>query len=255
MDRSGHILPSGYRLSVHEAIDSTNAEALRRAADGEAGGLWVRAERQESGKGRSGRVWSSPPGNLYTSLLIRPDVALTTVLQLSLLAAVAGHDALTRLVGDALDIRLKWPNDILMGQAKLGGILLESSAGRNNCDRAVVIGIGLNLKHAPGNLGRPATSLAAHGQEVAPDAAFEALAWSMADWLTQWRTGDGFEVIRRAWLERAQPIGQTLSVHFGTDRLSGRFLGIDETGALRLSLVNGEERRITAGDVSIGAGA
>jgi BirA family biotin operon repressor/biotin-[acetyl-CoA-carboxylase] ligase len=89
---------------------------------------------------------------------------------------------------------------------------------------------------------------------VTPEAALEALAHATAEWLSRWRSGEAFDAIRAAWAERAQPIGQPLSVHLGSDRLSGSFLGIDETGALRLSLANGEERRITAGDVSIGAG-
>jgi BirA family biotin operon repressor/biotin-[acetyl-CoA-carboxylase] ligase len=254
MESSRINLPSGYRLASYDAIGSTNAEALRLAGAGDPGALWVSAARQDAGKGRSGRDWSSPPGNLYASLLIRPRVPLTTVMQLSLLAGVAAHDALAKLTGGALDIRLKWPNDILLGKAKLGGILLESANGGTPDDPAVVIGTGLNLAHAPQDLGRAVASLAGHGHSVTPEAALEALAHATAEWLSRWRSGEAFDAIRAAWAERAQPIGQPLSVHLGSDRLSGSFLGIDETGALRLSLANGEERRITAGDVSIGAG-
>jgi BirA family biotin operon repressor/biotin-[acetyl-CoA-carboxylase] ligase len=258
MTQAGHHLPSGYRLAFHETIGSTNTEALRLAGQGEDSGLWVWAARQNAGKGRAGRDWVSPIGNLYASLLLRPRVPLTTVLQLSLVAGVAAHDALTSLVkGSArpLDLRLKWPNDILLGEAKLGGILLESASGSRADDPAVVIGTGINLAYAPDHLGRAVASLAGAGCPVAPDAAFAALAWASAEWVARWQAGEGFPLIRAAWLERAQAVGQPISVHLGGDKLSGTFLGIDELGALRLSLASGEERRITAGDVSIGVGA
>jgi BirA family biotin operon repressor/biotin-[acetyl-CoA-carboxylase] ligase len=258
MTQAGHHLPSGYRLAFHETIGSTNTEALRLAGQGEDSGLWIWAARQNAGKGRAGRDWVSPIGNLYASLLLRPRVPLTTVLQLSLVAGIAAHDALTNLVkGGArpLDLRLKWPNDILLGEAKLGGILLESASGPRADDPAVVIGTGINLAYAPDHLGRAVASLAGAGCPVAPDAAFAALAWASAEWIARWQAGEGFALIRTAWLERAQAVGQTISVHLGGDKLSGTFLGIDELGALRLSLASGEERRITAGDVSIGVGA
>ena len=259
MQQTGFILPSGYRLIFHEDINSTNTEALRLAAQGEDSGLWVWAARQSAGKGRAGRDWVSPPGNLFASLLLRPRVPLATVLQLSLVAGIAAHDALTGLVreqGRQLDIRLKWPNDILLGEAKLGGILLESASGvAGAAEPAVVIGTGVNLAYAPDNLDRPVASLAGAGCPVAPDAAFAALAWATAEWIARWQNGIGFDIIRAAWAERAQPVGQPISVNLGTGRISGTFLGIDEAGALRLSLASGEERRILAGDVLIGAGA
>jgi BirA family biotin operon repressor/biotin-[acetyl-CoA-carboxylase] ligase len=255
--RTGLTLPSGYRLVFHDEIGSTNTEALRLAAEGEGSGLWVWAARQSAGKGRAGREWVSLPGNLFASLLLRPRVPLATVLQLSLVAGVAAHDALTALAGEhvrQLDIRLKWPNDILLGGVKLGGILLESAAAAGTSDPAVVIGTGLNLAHGPDNLDRPVASLAAAGCPVAPEAAFAALAWATAEWVARWQDGLGFDIVRAAWAQRAQPIGQPISVHLGAAKISGTFLGIDETGALRLSLASGEERRIMAGDVSIGAG-
>jgi BirA family biotin operon repressor/biotin-[acetyl-CoA-carboxylase] ligase len=253
-------LPSGYRLKVYDEIGSTNAEALRLAQTGEDGGLWVWAASQGAGRGRAGRSWASPPGNLYASLVIRPHVPLTTALQLSLLAGVAAHDAISSLAAGAgaaaaLDLRLKWPNDVLLGGAKLGGILLESVSGPAAQPPLIVIGTGLNLVRAPGDLGRPVASLAAAGIVASVPQAFAALAWSTAEWIARWDEGRGFHAIRAAWLDRAQPLGGPISVRLASDQLSGTFLGIDEAGALRLSLASGEERRITAGDVAIGAGA
>jgi BirA family biotin operon repressor/biotin-[acetyl-CoA-carboxylase] ligase len=261
MQQASMDLPRGYRLRFYEEIDSTNAEARRLMSAGEDGGLWIWAASQGAGRGRAGRSWASPAGNLYASLAIRPQVPLMTALQLSLLAGVAAHDALSGLAAGAgataaaLDLRLKWPNDVLLGTAKLGGILLESVSGPANEPPLIVIGTGLNLVRAPGDLGRPATSLANAGIAVTPAQAFAALAWSTAEWIARWEEGRGFPAIRDAWLDRAQPVGGPISVRLPGTQLSGTFLGIDEAGALRLSLASGEERRITAGDVAIGAGA
>ncbi len=258
MRHEGMDLPSGYRLAFYETLNSTNAEALRLAGKGEAGGLWVWAASQGAGRGRAGRPWTSPAGNLYASLLIRPPVPLAIALHLSLLAGIAAHDAVASLAASSaaqLDLRLKWPNDILVGSAKLGGILLESSSGRPSEPPAIVIGTGLNLSDAPTDLGRSVASLGDAGIVVSPAQALAALAWTTAEWIARWRDGQAFEAIRAAWLERAQPLGGPISVRLGDDLLSGKFLGIDEAGALRLALDSGEERRITAGDVAIGAGA
>jgi BirA family biotin operon repressor/biotin-[acetyl-CoA-carboxylase] ligase len=179
-------------------------------------------------------------------------------LQLSLLAGIAAHDAISRLasgIAPDLDLRLKWPNDILLGDAKLGGVLLESATNSSTDIPAIVIGTGINLADAPMDLGRPAASLAAAGLAVTADEAFEALVRTTADWIERWRDGAGFPAIRAGWLERAIPLGGAISVRLGDDSVSGTFAGIDEAGALRLSLPSGEERRITAGDVAIGAGA
>jgi BirA family transcriptional regulator, biotin operon repressor / biotin---[acetyl-CoA-carboxylase] ligase len=257
MGIGGVDLPSGYRLNFHETIDSTNEEALRLAGRGEEGGLWIWGARQDAGRGRAGRGWTSPPGNLHASLLLRPRVPLATALQLSLLAGVAAFDAIGALAagaGAAPALRLKWPNDILLGDAKLGGILLESRSGAEADAPAIVIGTGLNLVQAPGDLGRPVASLADAGIQVEPHQAFAALAWSTAEWIAQWRDGSSFNLIRAAWLDRAKPLGGPISVRLGDDLVSGTFLGIDEVGALRLATEAGE-RRITAGDVSIGAEA
>ena len=255
MHDDGLDLPRGYRLVFHETIDSTNAEALRLASAGEEGGLWVWADTQQAGRGRSGRSWTSPRGNLHASLLLRPRVPLVTALQLSLLAGVAAHDAVSALAagaGAAPVLRLKWPNDILLNGAKFGGVLIESRAGADKDAPAVIIGIGLNLAHAPADLARPVASLADAGVAAGPAQALAALAWAMAEWIAQWRNGTGFESIRGAWLERAKPLGGPLSVRLGAELVTGTFLGIDGMGALRLKTEAGE-RRITAGDVSIGS--
>jgi BirA family biotin operon repressor/biotin-[acetyl-CoA-carboxylase] ligase len=251
-------LPPGYRLAFHDELDSTNAEGMRLAATGEAGGLWIMAGRQRAGRGRAGRGWTSGTGNLYASLLLRPGVPLATASQLSLLTGIAAHDAVSALAkaaGAQPDLRLKWPNDLLAAGAKIGGILLESASGAGDAELAVVIGIGVNLAHAPADLGRPATCLVDLGIPASPAAAMTALAASMAEWLDRWNKGRAFAQIRQSWLSRAQPSGAAISVRQGDSLIYGRFLGIDEGGALLIQTESGQEKRITAGDVCLGAEA
>lgn len=261
IEPAGIVLPHGLRLAFYDSIDSTNAEAARRSANGEEGGLWIWALEQHAGRGRAGRPWMSQSGNLHASLLLRPNVALSTALQLSLVAAIAAHDAVMSLANGAGSpfephrLRLKWPNDLLIDNAKLGGILLESTNGPHCEPASIIIGTGLNLSYAPRDLDRQILSLADLGIAIAPAEAFAALAWTTAEWIARWNAGEGFETIRECWLSRAQNLGTPISVKLDTGFIMGTFAGIDEIGALRLATPDGCIRRITAGDVSLGIGA
>jgi BirA family biotin operon repressor/biotin-[acetyl-CoA-carboxylase] ligase len=160
-------LPEGTRLVRLEEIDGTNAEAMRRVLGGEGGPLWVTAERQTAGRGRLGRAWTSQMGNLFASYVVTIDCPPATAAQLSLVAGVAVIDALWE-AGDVAGLRLKWPNDILVGEAKAGGILVESTSRPGRQGTVAVVGVGLNLSSAPQDLGQAATYLAAHGLALSP---------------------------------------------------------------------------------------
>ena len=181
------------RSIILEEAGSTNTEAFKRAAAGEPGPLWIMARRQTQGRGRSGRHWASEPGNLYASLLQRLACPQAVVHQLSLLAGVAVVESIiaaagsTRLAG----LRLKWPNDVLIGGAKCAGILPESHSGGRAQEVVVVIGIGINLASHPPGLGRAATDLAAHGAAVTPEAMLGILAPAVQRWLAVWDCGRG----------------------------------------------------------------
>jgi BirA family biotin operon repressor/biotin-[acetyl-CoA-carboxylase] ligase len=140
-------LPAGYRLLRLETVDSTNAEARRRAEAGEPGPLWVWSTRQSAGRGRNGRSWQSQPGNLFASLLLGLNCTLATASQLALLAGVAAYDAIAKLLPDAggSDLLLKWPNDVLIKGDKAAGMLLESATEKTPNRCKVVIGTGINL--------------------------------------------------------------------------------------------------------------
>jgi BirA family biotin operon repressor/biotin-[acetyl-CoA-carboxylase] ligase len=238
-----------YRVARLDAVDSTNAEAMRRAQAGEPGPLWILADVQTAGRGRNGRSWSSEPGNLHASLLVTLALPQPRAYQLALVAGVAVVDALRAALQPAPPgLELKWPNDILVDGAKAGGILVESSTGPAGL--AAVIGIGLNVASHPEGLDRPATHLAAHAGSPKPPALLDTIAETLAAWLVRWDEGRGFAAVREAWLNRAHPIGERMGINTGTERVVGSFRGLDADGALLID-TDGRIRRFTFGDVSL----
>lgn len=245
---SDTVLPAGYTEQHFHDIDSTNAEALRQAGQGAPGRLWIRADRQLAGRGRSGRQWQSPEGNLYASLLLRPTCKLETAVQLAFVAGLAAFDAIAA-AGPGLRerVKLKWPNDLLLDMRKLGGVLLESLP--NGDTPTVVIGTGLNLAAHPDDTVFPATSLAGIGKNISPRQAFEQLTHATAHWLEKWNEGDGWACVRAEWEARSLPKGSAIRVHSGGAPVSGTIAGIDERGALLLDTGNSAPVAVTAGDV------
>jgi len=221
---------------------STNADLMLLARSGAGEGLWLRAERQTAGRGRQGRVWSAPPGNLSASTLVRLRGSDAPAATLALVAAVALHEAVRVFLPDVA-VQLKWPNDLLVDGAKLSGILLERS------DDAVIVGMGVNLAHHPDLSDRATTCLADHGAKVQPDAFLEVLADGMARWLARWR-GEGVAAIRSAWLAAAHPLGTALDVRLPDgSAYVGLFDGLDGDGALILRLAAGGRHVIHAADI------
>jgi BirA family biotin operon repressor/biotin-[acetyl-CoA-carboxylase] ligase len=253
MSASAADLSAPFRLVHLPEVDSTNAEAMRRALAGERGPLWVLADRQTAGRGRSGRAWASEPGNLFASLLFATACPAAKVGQLSLVAGVAAIEAIRK--AGALEagagLRLKWPNDILIGAAKTGGILVESTAQAGRAGMLAVIGVGLNLASAPAKLAPGATNLARHGLPLSPREALCFLAGAMDAWLEIWNDGHGFALVREAWVARAGAAGEPLTVHASEGPVEGRFVGLDAEGALLIAGPDGRERRFTFGDVTL----
>jgi BirA family biotin operon repressor/biotin-[acetyl-CoA-carboxylase] ligase len=249
-DRSPY--PPSFRSVILEEAGSTNTEAFKHALTGETGPLWVMARRQTKGRGRSGRTWSPGPGNLYASLLQRLACPQSVVHQLSLLAGVAAVEAIAAATGPRIDgLRLKWPNDVLIGEAKCAGILPESQIGPGGAEVVVVIGIGINLASHPTALGRAATHLAAHGVTAAPEAMLGLLAEAMQRWLEVWECGVGFPHVRAAWLRYGSKAGESLTVNTGRERIDGTFLDLDDSGALVMRDAQGGQRKLTFGDVTL----
>jgi BirA family biotin operon repressor/biotin-[acetyl-CoA-carboxylase] ligase len=160
-------------------------------------------------------------------------------------------DAIRAAAGGIEGLRLKWPNDVLIGQAKCAGILPECVSGADSRNVTAVIGIGINLAWHPADIGRPATHLAAHGVDVRPDAVLQALALAMQTWIDTWQGGAHFARVRAAWLERAGPVGEAATVDTGAERIAGTFLDLDGDGALLLRDAHGLQRKVTYGDVTL----
>ncbi|CCJ07187.1 biotin--[acetyl-CoA-carboxylase] ligase [Methylocystis sp. SC2] len=247
---------SGVRLLALESVDSTNDEARRLIEAGERGPLWVVSSRQTRGHGRLGREWISPPGNLHASLVLGDFGAAAVAPQLGFVAGVAAMRGLRAATAGGGRFALKWPNDLLLDGAKLGGILLENvgvSTGDARAPRAsvAIIGVGVNCAEAPRDLPFEARALASIGSN-APDAAtlFTHLSDALLETLDLWR-GGGFARIRDAWLADAAYLGAHIRVELPRETVEGSFATVDATGRLVLATRDGE-RVIEAGDVSLG---
>jgi BirA family biotin operon repressor/biotin-[acetyl-CoA-carboxylase] ligase len=237
-------------VSWFETIDSTNAEALTKAAAGERGPLFIAAERQSAGRGRRGRSWISESGNLHATLLIADPAPPAVSPQLCFVAALALHDAVLDGCAGLAPTRLKfkWPNDLLLDGAKAAGILIEGMALADN-RIAVAIGFGVNCKHHPSDTAFPATDLARSGFDLSPASLLAKLGMRMEERLKEWGRGEGFSATRAAWLLRAQGIGDEIEVRLPQRNLGGIFESINEQGELVLRRPDGERQAISAGDV------
>ena len=231
-------LPQGHRVVHFERIDSTNSEARRLAEAGERGPLWIWSDEQTVGRGRLGRAWVSEPGNLYVTCLFQTAAPASAAAQISFVAAIAVHELVSGLLPKAAFF-LKWPNDVLMDGAKFCGLLAE--VVDTNPTR-IALGCGINLAHSPSNTPYPVAAL---GSQFTPDSVLQKLAVSLWHWLEIWDDGRGFPTIRNAWLERATGVGKEVFV----EGMAGRFEGLSADGALLITLADGTQRQIHAGEV------
>ncbi|WP_406107256.1 biotin--[acetyl-CoA-carboxylase] ligase [Micromonospora globbae] len=256
------------RLDLRVETGSTNADVAEAARAGEPEGLVVVAERQTAGRGRRGRVWQSPPrAGIATSVLLRPGEAVadrgwaavptTAYGWLPLLAGVALVEAVARLA--ELEAVLKWPNDLLIGDAKCAGVLAEALPGTApDQPPAVVVGIGLNVTLRADELpenptGLPATSLQLAGAAATDrDPLLRALLRSVADWYDRWRAAGGDAIasgLRDAYVDACATIDRPVRVLLpGGGELTGTATGVDPDGQLVVDTVEGE-RHLAAGDV------
>ncbi|MDA1100669.1 MAG: biotin--[acetyl-CoA-carboxylase] ligase [Proteobacteria bacterium] len=241
-------LPAFFQPLYLDSVTSTNDEMKQRARAGAPEGSLIVARQQRAGRGRGGRQWSSMPGNLYLSLLLRPSGNAGTVAQISFLAAVALAVALVK-VAPHLSPRLKWPNDVLVDGAKVSGILLESSAQSGGGVEWLVLGIGVNVAHHPNDAGQAVTSLHALGAvNCTAFSLLAALAPALLHWLNIWREA-GFAPLRHAWLARAAGLGGTLRVRLPNEEFTGTFRDLDGDGSLIVELSDGTLRPVAAGEV------
>jgi BirA family transcriptional regulator, biotin operon repressor / biotin---[acetyl-CoA-carboxylase] ligase len=232
-----------WRLERFDELGSTSDECIARAKAGAGAGLAVQARRQVSGRGSRGRSWTAPEGNLSFSVLLRPDRPAAQAGLFSLLAGIAVAEALAPH-SDMAPL-LKWPNDVLLDQAKLAGILIDAAPAGERLDW-LVIGIGVNLAAAPELPGRATTSLKAHGGTLSADDAADGILEKIA----AWHDAPGSR-IREAWLARGHPLGTKLTVRGAQSELHGTFAGLSDTGELLLRTKDRIEP-VSTGDILLG---
>jgi len=237
-----------WRVVRFRVIDSTNEEARRRALAGESERLWILAGEQTAGRGRRGRVWISPAGNLHATALMIDPCPPALAPQLGFVAGVAMARA-ARDVG-AAGAGLKWPNDLIQSGAKCAGVLVEG-LGLVGRRAGYAVGIGVNCAHAPLGLGYPTTCLvAAGGQPVGANELFARLAERFDEALEEWRGGLAFDGIRALWLDCARGLGEPVTVETAAGRREGVFEGIDGGGRLLIRSGRGLES-VEAADLSL----
>jgi BirA family transcriptional regulator, biotin operon repressor / biotin---[acetyl-CoA-carboxylase] ligase len=258
----------GYRLHGFQTVGSTSTEASRAAQAGDVGDVWFAALQQTEGRGRRGRQWETPPGNLAASLLVVPDCDPAIAATLGFVAGVALSRALASLVPgatvrfgiDGADgqggsrIALKWPNDVLADGAKLAGILLEAQK-RPDVKLAIVIGFGVNVVSAPEGLPYPAASIAGLGWDLTAETILAALADEWVDAVEIWDSGRGVAQILALWRGSAAGIGAPVAVSRDGEVVRGTFETIDDAGRLIVRANDNSRVAITAGDVHFGATA
>jgi BirA family transcriptional regulator, biotin operon repressor / biotin---[acetyl-CoA-carboxylase] ligase len=246
---SAPVLPAGWRLEARATVGSTNEEAKRLALAGAPEFTLIWALEQSQGRGRRGRSWSSPRGNLYLSLVLRPEVAAGEAAQIGFIAAVALAEALRPLLSSRAEIALKWPNDVLIGRRKVSGILPEALSGDRGEVEALILGIGVNVASHPEGTAWPATNLAAEGANTELEPLLERLASALDRWIGRW-SREGFEPVRTRWMELALGPGERMELRLEHRSLAGRFIEIDADGALVLAPADGSPpQKIRAGEV------
>jgi BirA family biotin operon repressor/biotin-[acetyl-CoA-carboxylase] ligase len=240
-----------WRLSVVESLPSTSEFCRARAAEGEPEGLAVLALRQTAGRGSRGRTWESPPGSLALSVLLRPETPAAEAGQWALRAGIAIAEGCSRFVPDDTALTLKWPNDLLLGGRKVGGILVDGQAAGKKL-AWVVIGFGANLAEAPRLPDRPAVAcLAEFGPSPSPQEVAAAILERLGHWCD---AREQFASVRAAWLRRGPPLGSRTTLRLGTRHIAGRFAGLAEDGGLLLQTADGLHAYAT-GEVLLGDAA
>lgn len=241
-------LPSHYKLYVYDEISSTMDAARDHATTttpGEVALIW--AKKQTHGRGRHGRSWLSKEGNLYSSFVVYPKVPVKHAYEISFVGALAVGHALEKAGLDSF--KYKWPNDIFINGAKVGGVLLELEAYTSD-QYYVIVGVGINVNDAPKNMMYPTTCLAEHmDKNIEVSHILEHLAHAFEAEITLWQEG-GFDAVRERWIEKAlvQPGAPIVVKAMGTS-YEGVFLDLDASGALLMQTLEGEAKKISAGDV------
>lgn len=240
--------PLDFRLEVHEVLSSTSSYVREAAEAGAAEGLSVLALRQSQGRGRQGREWQSPAGNMYLSVLLRPSISIAEAAHWSFVSALAVADAIRSYLPDPSLLSLKWPNDVLLAGAKVAGILLETGVSARRELDWICVGIGVNIATAPNLPERPTACVA---QYIANPPTVQAFTEVLLGQLGFWhscRLREGFAPIRAAWLASGPALGTPMTHRHHGGLWTGEFAGLSPEGALMLAS-HGQVKNIVSGEI------
>ncbi len=237
-----------YQFLIFDKIDSTNLEAYRLISRGIKDNFVILAKSQTDGKGRYGKDWFSPEGNAYFSLLLKTRVPLQDLSKFTFVTSLSVAEAILDLLGSNIDLKLKWPNDIILNDKKLAGILLESLSDATK-NTWLIIGVGINLKHYPDNARYPATSLLVEGcKDIESELMLDRFMYFF-ELNNKILHEDGFCVIQRKWLNYAWRIEKEFCYSYNNKLVTGMFKTIGENGELILEDEKGVVHKINAGEI------
>lgn len=231
-----------FHIETYAQLESTQDELIHLIKSGQGEeGKGVQALSQSSGRGRQGRSWEGPMGNLYLSLALKPDIVPRNAGQIAFVAGMAVYETVRSLLGEDKNIALKWPNDVLVDGCKIAGLLIEKH------EDFYILGIGLNILAPPDN----AAGLQEMSDKRLPvNPVRDMLLDILSAYITRWEK-EGFEVIREQWMRQAAFVNEEIKVRLPQETISGIFKGIDNKGALLLETDN-QTQRIWSGDVFLG---
>lgn len=240
-----------YNLLIFDQLDSTNNEAMRLAKTKIVGDFVIVASKQTAGKGQKGRKWESIPGNLHASLLLQSELDMNRLKELSFLTAVVLHKTISHFVkklnAPKIDIKLKWPNDVLVDGKKLAGILLEST--RINDINYIIIGVGVNTHFLPKIKNIPVTSMLNEGLIIRDPMDF--LNQFIIDFYSRfekWKSENSFVNIKKEWQKNAYRLNEMVTLDDDVQKISGTFTGINDEGAICIMAPDGQVKSFSAGD-------
>lgn len=241
-------LPHVYELIICDVVDSAVDEARRLARAGAEEGTLVWAQEQTAARDRFGRPRPSPRGDLYGCVILRPEYPAVIVFQLNYVAAISLGLAIADLVSPMTELRYRWPNAVLLNDAKVGGIVLEPGPTLAGAPEWLLLGLTANVKNYPGAAGHGVTSLLAEGSDkVSAADVLEGFSRYFLSWINRWADA-GFAPVRKLWIQRVDGFGQVQEFRLKEETLKGKPVDLDDVGALVLDLERGVRRRITVSD-------
>lgn len=230
-------------------VESTNVTAMQKASEGTRDNLWVVSGEQTAGKGRRGRVWQTSEGNLAASIFLKIPGATQNPELLGFVAAIAVAKSVRDVLGDdASKISLKWPNDVLVNDAKLAGILLEAKSLPGD-NLAIIVGMGINVANVPMDVPYKTIALNQILPHLSAATMFAKLTKNWVETFAIWNYDQGRQQILDKWRELARGLGDAILVKRVNDQIEGKFAAIDDQGRLVVELKNGQFEIISVGDV------